>query len=129
MTFESGGEFAPKRIESLPSVPLRDEQLRSLLAQQAVTEIWVPEDRPRDVSSGGGEIKHSGDIMNFWIEFDDRYVPIRWESPDTDSGLAWYRYDPTHKDEEMFVHHIRRMLTEDHRRLSEIVNVASRGES
>ena len=112
-----------KRMESLPERPLHDEELAPLLAKDDVEEVWVPDHRPRSVATGGGAIQHSGDIMNIWMEFSDRYVAIEFFSPDHGSGLAWYQSLPTHKDEdiaEIFDHTIN-----DFERLSEKVTPRS----
>jgi hypothetical protein len=95
---ELADEHADK-VSSLPPAPLRDKHLAGLLDREDVAEVWVPEDRPESVATGGGEIEHSGDILDFWIELGDKYVPLRYTSPDGVDGVAWYRFLPTGKDE------------------------------
>ena len=113
------GEPYPRRMESLPPVPLRDEQLASLLGTDSVVEVWVPDERPRSVSTAGGDIEHSGDILDFWIEFEGRYARLQYTSPDGVDGVDWYRFVPTSKDEDTV--DVVEASLDDYRRLSDVV--------
>lgn len=87
------------RMASLPPTPLRDEQLTDLLDTDRVLEVWVPENRPDTVTTGDGTATHDGDILDFWIELHDKYVPLRYTSVEGVDGVAWYSLVPTAKDE------------------------------
>jgi hypothetical protein len=80
---------------TLPPVPLTDEQLAPLAARDDVDAVHIPDGRPESVYTLSGS--HDGDILEFWVEFPDRYVAFRYGP--TGTGLAWLRHDSVWKDE------------------------------
>lgn len=81
-----------ERVTSLPFWPLHDEQLTDFLETESVVEVWVPESRP-DRPDGD-----KGDIIDFLLEFEDRYVPFFYTSPPDVDDIAWYRFSPITKE-------------------------------
>ena len=89
-----------KPISALPNEPLTDEQLRPLLDNEKIKEIWVPVGRPANVTSTtrGG---HEGDILTLFIEFEGRYVRANYTKT-TAGPYAWFTPAepiPKHPDE------------------------------
>jgi len=85
-----------RRSGALPPVPVTDEQLEPLVEHDRFEAVWVPEGRPEGVYTGAGA--HADDILKFWIETADGYVPFTYTS--REGGLGWHRGTPTRRDEE-----------------------------
>ena len=103
----------PRPARGLPPVPLTDEQLAPLADQDTVEAVYVPDGRPASVVTRAGE--HRGDILEFYIETDGKYVKFGYTMGG--GGLAWKRYAPTAKTETgLSVLAVRRDL-ENYRRL------------
>lgn len=84
-------------IFALPPVPLTDEFLLQLAADDSVEQLWVPTGRPASVTTRAGV--HEGNILKFWIERAADYTPFEYRTGE--EGLRWYRYERTTKDEEI----------------------------
>ncbi len=82
-------------IFALPPVPLTDEFLLQLAADDSVEQLWVPTARPASVTTRTGV--HGGDILKFWIERSEDYTPFEYLAGE--EGLRWYRFERTTKDE------------------------------
>jgi len=84
-------------IFALPPVPLTDEFLLQLAADNQVEQLWVPTGRPASVTTRAGV--HEGDILKFWVERAGDYTPFEYRTGV--AGLRWYRYQRTTKDEDL----------------------------
>lgn len=83
-----------EKSDVLPPVPLSDGDLRDVEHHPDVVRVWVPIARPETVYTLAGQ--HAGDILEFWVETDTRYVSYHYTTPDG-AHLAWYRSEPTPK--------------------------------
>jgi hypothetical protein len=104
-----------RRSSALPPVPVTDEQLEPLVEHDRVREVWVPDGRPRSVHTRAGA--HDGDVLKFWIETGDGFVPFTYTSGD-ESGLGWHRGTPTRHDEDE-AELIERIVRDDYQPLQE----------
>jgi hypothetical protein len=84
-----------QRSDALPPVPLSDSDLQDVAHHADIVRVWVPIERPETVHTLAGE--HAGDILEFWVETETRFVSYRYTAPDG-AHLGWYRSDPTPKD-------------------------------
>jgi hypothetical protein len=84
-------------IFALPPVPLTDDFLLQLAADDEVQQLWVPTARPASVTTRAGV--HEGDILKFWIERAQDYTPFEYRTGE--AGLRWYRFERTTTNEEL----------------------------
>jgi hypothetical protein len=78
-------------VESLPSRPVSETDLESLLENDSVVEVWVPFPREGLVFEWGEMLAHDEAIFKFWIEDEDQYQAFKHADP-LAGGEAWYRY-------------------------------------
>jgi len=82
--------------DALPPVPLTDELLSTLLSQDKIVAVHIPDDRPETVQTLAGT--HQGDILEFYIETTSIFVKFRYDM--APGGLSWHRCDPWKKDDQ-----------------------------
>ncbi len=84
-------------IFALPPVPLTDEFLLELAAEDDVEQLWVPTARPAAITTCAGV--HQGTILKFWVERAADYTLLEYRTGE--AGLRWYRSKRTTKDEDI----------------------------
>ena len=106
------------RIDSLPAEPLLENNLKAFLEIESVVAVWVPTHRAAEIT-GTISGRYQGDIMKFYIEFEDRWRKVLFEFGEgTDNG--WYKEPiPTMKSEEL-AEMVKEKLDEKYRRLSDM---------
>lgn len=99
MTHDEGYDDtdAEARIHSLPAEPLRPAALSGLIDRSDVQAVWIPTDRPT-VTGPDGEPR-AGDVVEFWIEYADRWVPLKYTAAGGADRPAWFRFAAEHKSE------------------------------
>ena len=104
----------------LTPVPLTDAHLKTLAEADSILTVWVPDERPENVATGGGACDHEGDILEFWVETTDNYVKCAYTTSEDYDGVSWYRFKPTSKDaSDLDLELVKRSITEEYRSLRE----------
>jgi len=79
---------AKQQHTSLPDRPLTDADLCKLAKHESVIHVHAPKHRPEGIqSTTRGEFE--GNVLEFWLEFDDRYQYLKWEFEN--GQMKWFR--------------------------------------